>query len=196
MKISEARRLYSMQIKSYREQQAALFKQKQELENKMNYVKDGKTIYANEAAILELTMKAVDEKKTEYMNYMEKLLEQWTLTADMISAKQQGEAMEEYVEDLGKIMEVARRLMKGGVVPASDEKKLMEYSMELYQAAKNIGAMVRQKEKEEYDSLWEEEEETGKVPDSSEIADNTEAFAEGPEIVGVADVMASAATMD
>nr|WP_318682921.1 hypothetical protein [uncultured Acetatifactor sp.] len=196
MKISEARRLYSMQIKSYREQQAALFKQKQELENKMNSVKDGKTIYANEAAILELTMKAVDEKKTEYMNYMEKLLEQWTLTADMISAKQQGEAMEEYVEDLGKIMEVARRLMKGGVVPASDEKKLMEYSMELYQAAKNIGAMVRQKEKEEYDSLWEEEEETGKVPDSSEIADNTEAFAEGPEIVGVADVMASAATMD
>ena len=162
----------------------------------MNSVKDGKTIYANEAAILELTMKAVDEKKTEYMNYMEKLLEQWTLTADMISAKQQGEAMEEYVEDLGKIMEVARRLMKGGVVPASDEKKLMEYSMELYQAAKNIGAMVRQKEKEEYDSLWEEEEETGKVPDSSEIADNTEAFAEGPEIVGVADVMASAATMD
>ena len=196
MKISEARRLYSMQIRSYREQQAALFKQKQELENKMNSVKDGKTIYANEAAILELTMKAVDEKKTEYMNYMEKLLEQWTLTADMISAKQQGEAMEEYVEDLGKIMEVARRLMKGGVVPASDEKKLMEYSMELYQAAKNIGAMVRQKEKEEYDSLWEEEEETGKVPDSSEIADNTEAFAEGPEIVGVADVMASAATMD
>ena len=196
MKISEARRLYSMQIKSYREQQAALFKQKQELENKMNSVKDGKTIYANEAAILELTMKAVDEKKTEYMNYMEKLLEQWTLTADMISAKQQGEAMEEYVEDLGKIMEVARRLMKGGVVPASDEKKLMEYSMELYQAAKNIGAMVRQKEKEEYDSLWEEEEETGKVPDSSEIADNTEAFAEGPEIVGVADVMASVATMD
>lgn len=196
MKISEARRLYSMQIKSYREQQAALFKQKQELENKMNSVKDGKTIYANEAAILELTMKAVDEKKTEYMNYMEKLLEQWTLTADMISAKQQGEAMEEYVEDLGKIMEVARRLMKGGVVPASDEKKLMEYSMELYQAAKNIGAMVRQKEKEEYDSLWEEEEETGKVPNSSEIADNTEAFAEGPEIVGVADVMASAATMD
>ena len=196
MKISEARRLYSMQIKSYREQQAALFKQKQELENKMNSVKDGKTIYANEAAILELTMKAVDEKKTEYMNYMEKLLEQRTLTADMISAKQQGEAMEEYVEDLGKIMEVARRLMKGGVVPASDEKKLMEYSMELYQAAKNIGAMVRQKEKEEYDSLWEEEEETGKVPDSSEIADNTEAFAEGPEIVGVADVMASAATMD
>ena len=196
MKISETRRLYSMQIKSYREQQAALFKQKQELENKMNSVKDGKTIYANEAAILELTMKAVDEKKTEYMNYMEKLLEQWTLTADMISAKQQGEAMEEYVEDLGKIMEVARRLMKGGVVPASDEKKLMEYSMELYQAAKNIGAMVRQKEKEEYDSLWEEEEETGKVPNSSEIADNTEAFAEGPEIVGVADVMASAATMD
>lgn len=32
-------------------------KQKQELEEKMSLVSDGKTIYANEAAILELTMK-------------------------------------------------------------------------------------------------------------------------------------------
>ena len=42
-------------------------------------------------------------------------------------AKQQGEAMEESVEDLGKIMEVARRLMDGDIVPPTDEKKLMEY---------------------------------------------------------------------
>ena len=40
-------------------------------------------------------------------------------------------------------MEVARRIMKGGIVPPTDEKKLMEYSMELYQAAKNIGALVK-----------------------------------------------------
>ena len=49
-------------------------------------------------------------------------------------SKQQGEAMEEYSEDMIKIMEVARRIMKGAKVPASDEKKLMEYSMELYMA--------------------------------------------------------------
>ena len=90
---------------------------------------------------------------------------------------------------MGKIMEVARRIMKGGIVPAADEKKLMEFSMEMYQAAKNIGAMA--KEKEEYDTLWQEEEE--KVSeDPMEVADNAEAFAEGPDIVDVADTVAAA----
>ena len=195
MKISEARELYNTQMKAYREQHVTLQKQRQELEKKINATPDGKTVYANEAAVLELTIKAVDEKQTEYQDYMNQLLEQWSATANMVSAEQQGDAMEEYVEDMGKIMEVARRIMKGGVVPATDEKKLMEYSMELYQAAKNIGAMERQKEKEEYDSLWEEEEE--KVyEDPIETADNAEAFAQGPEIVDVADTVASVEVSD
>ena len=192
MKIDEARRLYSSQIKSYHEQQMVLSKQKKELEHKINITPDGKNLYANEAAVLELTIKAVDEKQTEYKDYMEKLLEQWSATANMVSAEQQGEAMEEYAEDLGKIMEVARRIMKGDIVPGSDEKKLMEHSMELYQAAKNIGAMVRQKEREEHDSLWEDEEEKTECEDPMEVANHTEAFAEGPEIVEVADTMAAA----
>lgn len=191
MKISEARQLYSSQIRAYNEQKNILHEQKKELEQKMNTVKDGKTIYAGEAAILELTLEAVDEKQSEYQKYMEKLQMQWAATANMVSAEQQGEAMEEYAVDMGKIMEVARRIMKGGIVPASDEKKLMEYSMELYQAAKNIGAMVKQKEREEYDSLWEEKEEKAEYEDPMEVADNTEAYVEGPAIVEVADTMAS-----
>lgn len=192
MKIDEARKLYSSQIKSYHEQQMVLAKQKKELEHKINMTPNGKSVYANEAAVLELSIKAVDEKQTEYKDYMEKLLEQWSATANMVSAEQQGEAMQEYAEDLGKIMEVARRIMKGDIVPGSDEKKLMEHSMELYQAAKNIGAMVRQKEREEHDSLWEDEEEKTECEDPMEVANNTEAFAEGPEVVEVADTMASA----
>lgn len=189
MKISEARQLYNGQIRAYREQQTALAKQKQELEKKMASVEDGKTLYANEAATLELTIEAVKEKQTEYRDYMDKLLEQWSATANMVSAKQQGEAMEEYVEDLAKIMEVARRIMKGGIVPPSDEKKLMDYSMEMYQAAKNMGALA--KEREEYDSLWEEEEEEREVEDPMETADNAEAFAPGPAVVEVADTVAA-----
>lgn len=191
MKIDEARKLYSSQIKSYHEQQMVLAKQKKELEHKINMTPNGKSVYANEAAVLELSIKAVDEKQTEYKDYMEKLLEQWSATANMVSAEQQGDAMEEYAEDLGKIMEVARRIMKGDIVPASDEKKLMEHSMELYQAAKNIGAMVKQKEREKHDSLWKDEEKK-EYEDPMEVANNTEAFAEGPEVVEVADTMASA----
>ncbi len=189
MKISEARQIYNSQICSYREQQNKLMKQKQELEQKMNKAPD-KAVFANEAAVLELTLDAVTKKKDEYQAYMDKLVQQWSATANMVASRQQGEAMEEYVEDLGKIMEVARRLMKGGVVPATDEKKLMEYSMEMYQAAKNMGALAKQKEKEEYDSLWKEEEEK-EYEDPIETADHTEAFAMGPEVVDVADTIAS-----
>lgn len=190
MKIDEARRLYNVQIKSYHQQLLALARQKQELESKMNTTVDGKTIYTKEAASLELTIDAVNAKQTEYKDYMEKLLKQWSATANMISAEQQGDAMAEYAEDMGKIMEVARRIMKGAIVPATDEKRLMEFSMEMYQAAKSMGAMAKQREKEEYDSLWKDEEEK-EYEDPIETANNTEAFAQGPEIVDVADTIAS-----
>lgn len=190
MKIAEARQLYSTQIKAYHEQHTALFKQKKELEEKMKNEENGSIIYANEAATLELSIKAVEEQKSQYQEYMDKLTQQWNAVANMEVAKQQGEAMEEYAVDLAKIMEVARRIMKGGIVPPTDEQKLMEYSMELYQAAKNIGALVK-KEKEEYESLWEDDEEKTVAEDPTEIADNAEAFASGPEIVEVADTMAS-----
>jgi len=196
MKIAESRQIYSSQIRAYQEQKSALLKQKQDLEKKINTTPDGKSVYANEAAILELTMKAVDEKQTEYQKYMDKLSEQWAATANMVSAKQQGEAMEDYVTDMGKVMEVARRLMRGAIVPASDERKLMEYSMELYQSAKNMGAMVRQRKKEEYDSLWKDDEGPTEYEDPMEVADNAESFAPGPEVVDVADTVASVSTSE
>ena len=191
MKIVEARQTYRTQIKAYHEQYIILTKQKKELEEKIKREENGSIIYANEAATLELTIKAVEEKKDQYQKYMDKLMQQWTAISNMEVAKQQGEAIEESVEDLGKIMEVARRLMDGDIVPPTDEKKLMEYSMELYQASKNIGALMKQKESKEYDSLWEEEEENGEVEDLTQVADNTEAFAPGPVLVEVADTIAS-----
>lgn len=193
MKIEEARRLYNTQIREYREQQVILSKQKQELEQKINTTLDGKTIYANEAAVLELTIQAVDEKQDEYKDYMDKLLAQWSGIANMVSTKQQGEAMEEYAVDMAKIMEVARRIMKGAIVPGDDERKLMEYSKELYQAAKNIGAMAKEK-KEKYESLWDDDEEPTEYEDPMEVANNTEAFADGPAVVDVADTMAAVPT--
>lgn len=192
MKIGEAKQIYGGQIREYQEQKLLLSKQKRELEKKIEATENGRNRFADEAATLELTIDAVNKKQTEYQDYMSALTEQWAAKANMVSAEQQGEAMEEYVEDLGKIMEVARRIMKGGIVPASDEKKLMEYSMELYQSAKNIGAMVRNKDKEEYDSLWKDEEEKS-YEDPMEVADNTEAFSDGPEIVDVADIMETTA---
>lgn len=190
MKIGEAGQLYGNQIRAYQEQKVLLSKQKQELEKKMNTTENGQTLFAHEAAVLELTYNAVSKKQAEYQDYMGKLTAWWAAQANAESARQQGEAMEEYAEDLGKIMEVARRLMKGDIVPATDEKKLMEYSMELYQSAKNIGAMRRLEEREEHDSLWKDEEEPPEYADPMEVADNKTVFSDGPDIVDVADTVA------
>lgn len=194
MKIGEAKVVYRNQISAYQEQKNILAKQKQALEEKMKYDPEAKKLFAEEAATLELTIDALDKKQSEYQDYLSKLNQQWMGQVNALTAKQQGEAMEEYNQDLMKVMEVARRLMKGAIVPSQDEKKLMEYSMELYQAAKNIGALAKQKEKEEYDSLWKDEEDKASPEDPMEVADNKEAFSSGPAIVDVADTMASVET--
>ena len=54
-----------------------------------------------------------------------------------------------------------RRISSGDIVPASDERKLMEYDAELYQMAKMTGMMRRKNERKEYDTLLEEESNPG-----------------------------------
>lgn len=191
MKIGEAKVLYRGQISVYQEQKKILAQRKKELDEKMKHSAEVNELFVKEAATLELTIDALDKKQREYQDYVSRLTMQSTGYANALIAKQQTEATEEYNQDLMKVMEVARRLMKGAIVPPTDEKKLMEYSMELYQAAKNIGSMVKQHEKEEYESLWKEEEEKSTPEDPMEVADNKEAFSSGPAIVDVADTMSS-----
>ncbi len=191
MKIEQARAAYSTQIRSYHEQISLLTEKKQKLDEQIKKDPNGQALWGEEAATLELTINKLDEKNSQYKNYMEKLMEQHTAIANMEVAKQQGEAMADGMEDMGKIMEVARRIMKGDIVPPSDERKLMEFDDELYQAAKNIGRMrKRLEEQKEHKSLWEDEE-PKEVEDPNEVADSAEAFAAGPEIVSVEETMAS-----
>ena len=191
MKIEQVRSAYSYQIKSYNEQIHLLTEKKQKLDEQIKKDPNGQALWGDEAATLELTINKLDEKNSQYKDYMEKLMEQHTAIANMEVAKQPGDAMAEGMEDMGKIMEVARRIMKGDVVPPSDERKLMEFDDELYQAAKNIGRMrQRLEEQKEHESLWEDEE-PKEYPDPMEVADNSEAFAAGPEIVSVEETMAS-----
>ena len=81
--------------------------------------------------------------------------------------------------------------MHGDIVPQSDEKKLMEYDGDLYQMAKNIGAMAKLKKKKKYDSLWEEKEKK-EQEDPMETADGQDAISGAPEVVDVGEVMAAA----
>ena len=89
------------------------------------------------------------------------------------NSKQQADAMKKYAEDMAKCLEIARRISNGDKVPATDEKKLMDFNMEIYMAAKNMAVMNMDKKHEEYDSLWGEEEEK-EYDDPQELASNSE----------------------
>ena len=151
----------------------------------------GQEKYGTEAATLELTLNMLDEKQQEYQDYLEELSEQYCAYWNATVAEQQADAGAEYAAEMAKIMEVARRIMRGAIVPAADERKLMEYSEEMYQTAKSVGAMVQRQKREKYDSLWGEEEEK-EYEDPREVAENAEVASTGPEVVDVADTMAQA----
>ncbi len=82
-----------------------------------------------------------------------------TAVYNMEASKQQGEVAKKVMDDMAKCLEIARRISAGDKVPAGDEKRLMEYSAELYQMAKNAAMLSRNKKRKEYDSLWEDEDE-------------------------------------
>ena len=55
MKVGEARGIYSSVLKSYNQQKFKLSKQRNELKERMESTPDGKTLYADEAATLDLS---------------------------------------------------------------------------------------------------------------------------------------------
>ena len=193
MTVGEVRKTYSVQLKSYNIQKNNLAQQRAALNEKIKKTENGSVVYANEAAMLELTYNAVAKKQNEYQNYMEQLMEQWETKFNEVATRENAEAEKEGFEELSKIMEVVRRMAKGDNVPQGDEKKVMEYDKDMYQMAKSaqMVAKMRKKDREDHDSLWGDEEERERE-DPMEAADGQEAFAAGPEVVSVEDTMASA----
>ena len=80
---------------------------------------------------------------------------------ELSAEKTKEEGMKQVMEDQAKALAVFRSLSKGDIVPASDERKLMEYDDKLYQAGKAAQAMAQRikKEIEKKKSEWDEEEE-------------------------------------
>lgn len=195
MKIKDAEQTYRTQVQSYQTQKTTIAKKQNELKKKEETSADGSTLFGNEAAVLQLTYDALDKKQNEYANYLDQLSEQRFAIEELENTKQQGKAAEKAGKDLAKIMEVARRIMKGAKVPGSDERKLMEFDSKLYQMAKSIGAMAKQRKRKEYKSLWEDEEKQ-ETQDPSEVADEAEAAGAGPELVTAEATMASVGGME
>lgn len=106
-------------------------------------------------------------KKSEQMQSLAEMYQE-----QLESAKEAAKAAGEGYEDMGKALEIARRMMHGDIVPSSDEKFLMDYNKDVYMAAKNMQAMAQNEKPKKYDSLLEdEEEEEGKASVSMEGGD-------------------------
>ena len=198
MKNGEAQKQYRAQRAILLEQKRKLIKKKKDLEKKSKITLGDKEIYANEASILELTIDAVTQRFDENQEVLDRLAEEHALVWNAEVARQQNDAAQEYGEDMAKLMEVARRIGKGAKVPASDEKKLMDYSMEVYLAAKNLAMLNEQKKKEKYKSLWEDEDEEQKENyDPQGKADNAETSVGLPDttpIEGIDEILSNSGT--
>ena len=85
---------------------------------------------------------------------------QWMLEWAQEMYKQRAEASEknsQAFDDVAKAMEIARRIARGDIVPLKDEKKLIEFSADLYQVAKASAAVNANKKHKMYDSLYRDE---------------------------------------
>ena len=175
MKLVEAQQAYRAQRQALIDQRKELLNQRKSLERKMNVTENGKELFAEEAATLELSIDANKEQFEKNQKILDQLMEREAAIWNAEASRQQADAMKEYAIDMSKIMEVARRISKGGKVPPTDEQKLMDYSMELYMSAKNMAMMAEMKEKrEKYDSLWDDEDKDKTEYDPQSKVENAE----------------------
>lgn len=181
MKISEVRPTYYQNRRELVDQIRDLHKQKEKAEATYRITGDAK--FSEQAASLELSINDTQKAFEENQAVLDSIAEQHAAIWNMEVSKQQGDAMKEEMENMGKIMTVFRRLANGDTVPLSDEKKLAEYDEKMYTMAKNMQAMARQleKEHEDHDSLWDDEEKK-EYPDPGEVADNSEYTGPLPDI--------------
>lgn len=74
------------------------------------------------------------------------------------AAKRQSEMSEDINADMAKALETARRIARGDIVPAKDERKLMEYDHDLYQMAKNAAMLHWMEKHKKHKSLYKDDE--------------------------------------
>ena len=179
MKISEAKAQYYRNSTILSANKSQMSSRKDEVEKR--YKETGNESYLKEAATLELSIKNTEEAEKKNQSVLDSINEQCMARMNMESAKQQGEAMAKGAEDMGKVITVFRRLASGDIVPASDEKKLMEYDWKMYQMAKNMQMMAQVEGRKKHKSLWEDEEPTENA-DPNEVANESEYVGSLPEI--------------
>lgn len=190
--LGELRNTYAYVHRDFNVAAYKLNVERKQLKEMIDNTPNGQELFGERAATVEIQYNAVQGKLEEYNSFIASYMEEWQAIFDETAAKSNAEAMADYYEDLQKILMVAMRMAKGDTVPGSDEKKLMDYSFEMYETAKNAQVMAQmQKKHKDHDSLWEDEE-PKEYANPLETADNTETNIVGPEIYSADEIMSAA----
>ena len=152
-----------------------------ELKNARDKAKEYGGEWTEKAAELQLSYEEAEKEFDKYEKVLDGLKNQWVNAANMESNKALADPETGLAATMGKIMTTVARMCAGDKVPATDEKKVMEYDSDLYARAKQaqLSMAAMKKRQKEYDSLWDEE---GGEYDPEGVADNTEAQGELPAI--------------
>lgn len=127
-------------------------------------------VLSNEEDVLVLTEKAGKQLVKDRREHNGMLQQK----AEVAAQRTQDAASEKMAKDQAKIMAVFRAMAKGDIVPAADEKKLLEYSSKLYQAAKMAQSMAQTVERKKQASQWDEKEEKAYNEKMKELRNESE----------------------
>lgn len=167
MKIQEAR-MY------YRETLSRLEEKRTRLQKKAAETAENKPLHADR---IEIGIKALEQDCEKVRGYLSALEEHRSNLLNMENGQKQAEAEAKKNEEMLKCLEIFRRIAKGDKVPGGDEKKLLEYSHELYMAAKNMAALAERAGKKQK-SLFEDEKPEKERDIEAEIGEQESPIAE------------------
>ncbi len=175
MKIKDAKAAYSGQMQ-------ALWTKKRALTAVLKEQESGGDAFHFDRVELSKELERVDAAYEASRRVMEGIMAAESAIHDSVVAKQQTESLGKQAKMLSKMLEIYRRIASGGKVPPEDEQALLEFSKELYMAAKMAAMAKRDKDDKEYDSLLEDEDASGgESVDAAEAAENAEISVPSPE---------------
>lgn len=153
MNVEDIKKKYYAELEMLDEELQKLEAQKASFLKSSEESADASKSFKLEMEAVEVIYQATFNKYKNYkrfLSYVESVCD----VIDMMN-KQDSEAIKKDVEDITKIVEVARRISINGIVPESDEERLKAYSMELYLSSKDMALVHKTNKQEEYKSLWD-----------------------------------------
>ena len=179
MRIEDAKNTYSAHLNILRQKKNTLTELLKKSENNSGGMHSFDTVEISRE------LNKINAQYEATQTVMDRIMAQEYIVYSGADIKEQAETAAEGAEEFGKILMIYRRIASGGVVPPRDERKLMEFSHELYMAAR-AAAMLNQQEGEEYDSLWKDEKHTSEPEQTAaEIAADTQIAVPSPEQIDV-----------